>query len=153
MLHNTMHVAKTSSYILSKNGSPTPTSTRLLNQTERWCKNTGRQIKQMAFSENPPPNNLNHVSNPHPSLQAEKKDKRKQISKSQGDYFNTAGISWVFLGFFTLVNWCNESWWKRWMWALQNEIPNLLQYINCATTTAAWYSCCYPSTSLICRYP
>lgn len=40
------------------------------------------------------------ISNPHPSLQAEKRDKRKQIPKSQGDYLNSARISFGLLFFF-----------------------------------------------------
>lgn len=42
------------------------------------------------------------ISNPHPSLQAEKRDKRKQIPKSQGDYLNSARISFGLLFFFFL---------------------------------------------------
>ena len=39
--------------------------------------------------------NLNHVSNPNSSLQAEKRDKLKQISKSHDDYFSSARISFL----------------------------------------------------------
>lgn len=53
---------------------------------QRDIAKSERQIKQMAFLKSTTKilaHNLNHVSNPHPSLQAEKRDKWKQICKAK----------------------------------------------------------------------
>lgn len=41
--------------------------------------------------------NPNHVSNPHPSSGAGKRDKLKQIAKSHGDYLNSGRIIFCFI--------------------------------------------------------
>lgn len=41
--------------------------------------------------------NLNHISNPHLSTEAEKRDELKQISNSHGGYFNSARINFFDL--------------------------------------------------------
>lgn len=67
------------------------------------------------------------ISNPHPSLQAEKRDKRKQIPKSQGDYLNSARISFGLFFFFSLsFLFCNMSA-LRWIMtqALNVDTPKL----------------------------
>lgn len=66
------------------------------------------------------------ISNPHPSLQAEKRDKRKQIPKSQGDYLNSARISFGLLFFFLSFLFCNMSA-LRWIMtqALNVDTPKL----------------------------
>ncbi len=53
--HHPTHVTKTSSYILSQKGTPTPASAKVFNQTrDVWCKN-GAANKTDGFSENPSP--------------------------------------------------------------------------------------------------
>lgn len=96
-----IHWAKTTSNIPSKEGTTSPAFTQLFNRTERLLPSRNSKWNRWLFPKSTTKistHNLNHVSNLHPSLQAKKRDKRKRISNSQGNYFNSARIyffSWL----------------------------------------------------------